>query len=75
MEIFVYYIIVAICCLVLFIFNNYLVKKNKLDYQWKITADLVPGINVIVFVIVIHNLTKKFYRTEREGLKCMKEYN
>lgn len=79
MELFLYYIAMVICCLVLFIFNNYLVKKNKLDYQWKITADLVwlfallPGINLIVFIfvfaIVLHNLTKNFIEQNEKDKK------
>ena len=76
MELFLYYIAVVICCLVLFIFNNYLVKKNKLEYQWKITADLVwvfallPGVNVVVGIfvlgVVIYNLTKTFIEQNEE---------
>lgn len=78
MELFLYYIIVVICCLVLFIFNNYLVKKNKLHNQWKITADyvwlfaLLPGINIVVFILVlcviIYYLTKNFVEQNKKEL-------
>lgn len=64
------YLVAVVCCLVIFIFNNYLVKKDKLEYQWKLTADLVwvfallPGINatvgIFVLGVIIYNLTKKF---------------
>lgn len=70
MEIFLYYIITVGCCSVLFIFNNYLVKTKKIDYQWKITADifwwftLIPIVNTItsifVLCLVIYYLTKNF---------------
>lgn len=70
MEFFIYYILTVVCCSVLFIFNNYLVKIKKIDYQWKITADifwwftLTPALNVItsifVLCLVIYYLTKNF---------------
>ena len=70
MEIILYYIVSIVSCSILFVFNNYLVKVKKLDYQWKITADifwfftLMPTVNIIAFVfvlcLVIYFLTKDF---------------
>jgi hypothetical protein len=70
MEIMIYYIIPVICCFILFTFNNYLVKVKKLDYQWKITADifwwftLIPALNIMFFIfvlfLVVYYLTKNF---------------
>lgn len=70
MESILLYVVPVFCCFVLFKFNNYLVKIKKLDYTWKITADifwwftLIPAVNIITFVfvlcIVIYFLTKDF---------------
>lgn len=70
MENILYYIVAVICCFVLFTFNNYLVKIKKIDYQWKITADifwwftLIPVLNILFFIfvlcLVIYHLTKDF---------------
>jgi heme/copper-type cytochrome/quinol oxidase subunit 2 len=70
MEFILFYIVPVFCCLILFTFNNYLVKIKKLDYAWKITADifwffiLIPAVNIITFVfvlyLVIYFLTKDF---------------
>ena len=68
MEFIVFYIVPVVGCLILFTFNNYLVKKDKLEYQWFLSADIVwfmaafPVLNVIFFVlvlvVVIYFLTK-----------------
>lgn len=65
-----FYIVPVICCLILFTFNNYLVKKDKLEYVWKLKSDiswfmtLFPILNVIFFIlvlaVVIYFLTKDF---------------
>lgn len=70
MEIILYYIIPVICCLVLFTFNNYLVKIKKIDCRWKIPADvfwrftLIPALNMLFFIFIfcldIYYLTKDF---------------
>lgn len=70
MESILLYVVTVVCCFVLFTFNNYLVKIKKLDYEWKITADifwfftLIPMANIITFVFVlcavIYFLTKDF---------------
>ncbi len=70
MESILCYIVPVVSCFILFVINNYLVKVKKLDYQWKITADifwwftLMPAVNIIAFVfvlcLVIYFLTKDF---------------
>ncbi len=70
MESILCYTVTVVSCFILFVINNYLVKVKKLDYQWKITADifwwltLMPAVNIIAFVfvlcLVIYFLTKDF---------------
>lgn len=64
------YTTTVFCSLVVYVFNNYLVKRKNLDYQWHMTADLVwifsllPGVNAVVLLfvsfVIIYNLTKNF---------------
>lgn len=70
MESILCYTVTVVSCFILFVINNYLVKVKKLDYRWKITADifwgvtLMPAVNIIAFVfvlcLVIYFLTKDF---------------
>jgi hypothetical protein len=70
MEFLTIYLISSVLGFCLFVFNNYLVKIKKLDYKWRIEAEifwffvLCPVVNIIMFIIVlctfIFHLTKNF---------------